>query len=466
MQDGNNRRKNDKMLWHKGAVCALVFFFALAGCLMLGLSGGESEGEYRELSAVPDGGCQALLLEEADGVSCFVFSGVETAAALAVSGEGEVLHRAEFSRPLYGAFLRGSSLFVLSQDGSRTRVTELRLPDFTVGLDYRAEVPLPEIAMADCGPSGELYLVTVREPGTVRRCLPDGTSTSRPCGERVEFLGLTRQGTLYLCAGDSLFVSDTPEHQSFQKLDCDVPPAVLLDEKLYLNADGDVCRAEGSRAEPVFHCPVPPSEFLFHCLGRENCLFWSDGPNSLRCSRLSGTALGGVTLRGSLKAVGSLGAVVELEQKLCYVPYASFANFPAEEQPTPPPAESPGPETPEPTSVPGVSLRNGFLFVPEGMRVNELSAWFRPEELEVRDGQGDWIASGTLATGMQANGYPIVVPGDCNGSGTVTRADVKAAQVLAAGKGEPGDAFYAAADLDGDGLVTAADLVSFSTLLK
>ena len=71
-----------------------------------------------------------------------------------------------------------------------------------------------------------------------------------------------------------------------------------------------------------------------------------------------------------------------------------------------------------------------------------------------------------LATGMTAGEYTIAVLGDCDGSGTLSQADLRQAQALLLEDSSTQGAARRAGDLDGDGLLTTQDLVLLSQRLE
>ena len=91
--------------------------------------------------------------------------------------------------------------------------------------------------------------------------------------------------------------------------------------------------------------------------------------------------------------------------------------------------------------------------MPQGVTVKELLAYFAPEAVHIRRPDGTDVTSGNLATGMTAGEYTIAVLGDCDGSGTLSQADLRQAP-------------RRAGDLDGDGLLTTQDLVLLSQRLE
>ena len=68
--------------------------------------------------------------------------------------------------------------------------------------------------------------------------------------------------------------------------------------------------------------------------------------------------------------------------------------------------------------------------MPQGVTVKELLAYFAPEAVHIRRPDGTDVTSGNLATGMTAGEYTIAVLGDCDGSGTLSQADLRQAQAL------------------------------------
>ena len=104
--------------------------------------------------------------------------------------------------------------------------------------------------------------------------------------------------------------------------------------------------------------------------------------------------------------------------------------------------------------------------MPQGVTVKELLAYFAPEAVHIRRPDGTDVTSGNLATGMTAGEYTIAVLGDCDGSGTLSQADLRQAQALLLEDSSTHGAARRAGDLDGDGLLTTQDLVLLSQRLE
>ena len=146
------------------------------------------------------------------------------------------------------------------------------------------------------------------------------------------------------------------------------------------------------------------------------------------------------------------------------------------QEPTPVPTETPGPTpdptpsqepTPSPPPTPeGIVQEGGLLVMPQGVTVKELLAYFAPEAVHIRRPDGTDVTSGNLATGMTAGEYTIAVLGDCDGSGTLSQADLRQAQALLLEDSSTQGAARRAGDLDGDGLLTTQDLVLLSQRLE
>lgn len=109
---------------------------------------------------------------------------------------------------------------------------------------------------------------------------------------------------------------------------------------------------------------------------------------------------------------------------------------------------------------------DSYLLMPQGVTVDTLLAYFAPDAVLIQTPEGEAVTSGRLATGMTAGDYTLVVLGDTDGSGTVSRSDLRRAQrLLLNGESVSGeDPYRRAADLDGDASLTTLDLVGLSHL--
>ena len=138
--------------------------------------------------------------------------------------------------------------------------------------------------------------------------------------------------------------------------------------------------------------------------------------------------------------------------------------------PTPGPTEEPEPSpSPSPTPPPtpeGIQLEGDTLLMPEGVTVEQLLGYFAPDAVYIRRADGSAVTAGRLATGMTAGPYSVVVWGDCDGTGSVSQSDLRAAQALVLEGPAAGGPYARAADLDGDGQLTTLDLVLLERLVN
>lgn len=91
--------------------------------------------------------------------------------------------------------------------------------------------------------------------------------------------------------------------------------------------------------------------------------------------------------------------------------------------------------------------------------LSKLLSYFSPDAVEVCRPDGTVVESGHLATGMTAREYTLVVLGDCDGSGSLSNKDLRAAQGLMLNSDIDNDPYHRAADMNGDGAVTTLDLI-------
>lgn len=106
-----------------------------------------------------------------------------------------------------------------------------------------------------------------------------------------------------------------------------------------------------------------------------------------------------------------------------------------------------------------------MLLVPSGMTVDQLRQLLWPDVPDVCLPDGTSVTSGRLCTGMTVGDLAVVVPGDCNGTGSVSIGDLRQAQVLLLESSQVEDPYRWAADLNEDGVLTTEDLVLLSQML-
>ena len=118
--------------------------------------------------------------------------------------------------------------------------------------------------------------------------------------------------------------------------------------------------------------------------------------------------------------------------------------------------------TPDPTPsdpLPDFVLEGDTLLVSAGVTADQLRAWMIPQAISIQRPDGTEVVQGRLATGMTAGSYSIVVLGDCDGSGSVDKGDLRKAQEFVLETPQVDTPYQRAADLDGDWQITTQDLV-------
>ncbi len=112
-----------------------------------------------------------------------------------------------------------------------------------------------------------------------------------------------------------------------------------------------------------------------------------------------------------------------------------------------------------------MEAEGNYLILPAGSTADELRSLFRPEAVDIWDLFGKQILHGRLGTGMTAGSWTLVILGDCDGTGLVSRADLQFAFLMALTPGYMDSPQARAADLNSDGIVDSADLLLFSSLI-
>lgn len=478
----------------------LATFCALGALVFLLAFLGETQPAARQVASIPPGG-EVRLFEEQDGLCLLAYSGQApgTSALYALdTATGETLSNyVSFQGTLVWARQRGSSLFAVEHSAAGYTLHQFALPNFgsePIHSRLLSGVSEDTFAVFDCDGEGRFFYANgLLMTGSVQDSSLSVVQAGGSMVSGVSFLEVTPQGTLVAAAAGQLYVGSAASPGQWEAIPAgDIAPLCLVGENYLAATDGRLYRLGGGSLSPVGSAPLASSQLC--AVDQEGRLVYGSG-GTVQWASLSGEVLAQAQPRGELLAVCGSGALTAEDGFFWFTPLsfqeaaatptpsptAEPTPTPAPEptptqEPTPVPTETPGP-TPEPTpsqeptpSPPptpeGIVQEGGLLVMPQGVTVKELLAYFAPEAVHIRRPDGTDVTSGNLATGMTAGEYTIAVLGDCDGSGTLSQADLRQAQALLLEDSSTQGAARRAGDLDGDGLLTTQDLVLLSQRLE
>ena len=478
----------------------LATFCALGALVFLLAFLGETQPAARQVASIPPGG-EVRLFEERGGLCLLAYSGQApgTSALYALdTATGEtVSNYMSFQGTLVWARQRGSSLFAVEHSAAGYTLHQFALPNF--GLEpihsrLLSGVSEDTFSVFDCDGEGRFFYANgLLMTGSVQDSSLSVVQAGGSMVSGVSFLEVTPQGTLVAAAAGQLYVGSAASPGQWEAIPAgDIAPLCLVGENYLAATDGRLYRLGGGSLSPVGSAPLASSQLC--AVDQEGRLVYGSG-GTVQWASLSGEVLAQAQPRGELLAVCGSGALTAEDGFFWFTPLsfqeaaatptpsptAEPTPTPAPEptptqEPTPVPTETPGP-TPEPTpsqeptpSPPptpeGIVQEGGLLVMPQGVTVKELLAYFAPEAVHIRRPDGTDVTSGNLAIGMTAGEYTIAVLGDCDGSGTLSQADLRQAQALLLEDSSTQGAARRAGDLDGDGLLTTQDLVLLSQRLE
>lgn len=478
----------------------LATFCALGALVFLLAFLGETQPAARQVASIPPGG-EVRLFEEQDGLCLLAYSGQApgTSALYALdTATGEALSNyVSFQGTLVWARQRGSSLFAVEHSAAGYTLHQFALPNF--GLEpihsrLLSGVSEDTFSVFDCDGEGRFFYANgLLMTGSVQDSSLSVVQAGGSMVSGVSFLEVTPQGTLVAAAAGQLYVGSAASPGQWEAIPAgNIAPLCLVGENYLAATDGRLYRLGGGSLSPVGSAPLASSQLC--AVDQEGRLVYGSG-GTVQWASLSGEILAQVQPRGELLAVCGSGALTAEDGFFWFTPLsfqeaaatptpsptAEPTPTPAPEptptqEPTPVPTETPGPSpeptpsqepTPSPPPTPeGIVQEGGLLVMPQGVTVKELLAYFAPEAVHIRRPDGTDVTSGNLATGMTAGEYTIAVLGDCDGSGTLSQADLRQAQALLLEDSSTHGAARRAGDLDGDGLLTTQDLVLLSQRLE
>ena len=350
------------------AIAALAVFLAffVLTAVLLGAEE-ESPAQGALLEDLPLSASLTLLAQEGDR-AWLVFNGpLGSRVLLADAATGEVLAVRE-GGPVAAAFLRGGSLILC--ETAQTSVAFTRLSPTLEEEEHWEFFRLSSLLRRfDLSPEGGLYAVDSTSPAVLTYTSRTGSEEKVTFPQEVQFLQATPQGRLYVCAGDTLYLSEDGSLAGLTELPGGSLPVCLLGEEGYLDSDGTVCRVEDGAVEKALQLPLPLLTRAALYSGSPEGLALGESNTRLLWYSWDGEALDSCLVAGELQAV-SPGLVVYQQAGAFYCAPTGFGQPEVTPAPTvspaptetPAPAESPGPgdtpepeETPEPGESPGPS---------------------------------------------------------------------------------------------------------------
>lgn len=446
----------------KSVTFVALFLFALFSIFILVffLTGSNSReaapGQF--LLSDPEEPFTLLALEESPSGVLAILKGEASTLLLRLEPSiGEILEGRELPEAADWAGIRQGTLFLRVKGESNPELISLDLG--TLQETSRRILPwqLNDLFLFDCDATNA-YCVLSKSRNTLE-VFGSAGSFSREFSRDLEFLEAGSSG-LCLSDGGTLFQSQSGAwvETAFEHI-----PLKLLGDAVILCRDGTIFRREETGLAPLFQWEAPLYSGLFYCLDGENCLILSKA-ESVFCYSQTGKLLSSC-VTDPLLGICPSGGITRHDGALYYVPF-SFAGGSSsvvsspEPSPTFAPSNSPDFQQKEPLKIDG-----SFLLFPVGTTVPELRELFKPDTADIRDAAGRSLLGGRLATGMTVNDWVIVVEGDCNGSGTVTAADLRQALTMVLEQEVPQMAQGKAADLNNDGVLDTTDLLLFSGLI-
>ena len=456
-----------KISRRNAAIAAFFLFCAFCVVIVLFLLSGSTQVEVLPSVQVLDDPQERylpLVFEEQNGSAVLVCSGAENTVLLRLDGvTGQIQLQDAITSLSPWAALRGGSLFVLESENDSTLLVTYDVETFEE-LSHRSLPLLPDkLLQFDCDSGGTVYCTLSDSPAVLRILSPDETEVTREFAAPVEYLETAEDGSLLVFAGEKLFYA---RQGNFQEIPCLAPPCKRLNDTLSVDRDGIVSviafDETGAFLSPLFRCSEQFSDAFSFCLDGEKCLILSNGSTVLRYD-LEGQSRGSCHLTSAPLAICSAGALLLERNELSYSAFA----FSEEELPfeTPLPPENSQSSEEFPSEEPPLEIEGQYIVMPVGSTVAELREYFKPEAVKICDLAGRQITQGTLATGMTAGDWIIVIEGDCNGTGTVNSADLRAALTLFLESPLVTDANSRAADLNRSGEIDTQDLLLLSRRL-
>lgn len=307
------------------AIAALAVFLAffVLTAVLLGAEE-ESPAQGALLEDLPLSASLTLLAQEGDR-AWLVFNGpLESRVLLADAATGEVLAVRE-GGPVAAAFLRGGSLILC--ETAQTSVAFTRLSPILEEAEHWEFFRLSSLLRRfDLSPEGGLYAVDSTSPAVLTYTSRTGSEEKVTFPQEVQFLQATPQGRLYVCAGDTLYLSEDGSLAGLTELPGGSLPVCLLGEEGYLDSKGTVCRVADGAVEKALQLPLPLLTRAALYSGSPEGLALGESNTRLLWYSWDGEALDSCLVEGELQAVSPGLAVYQQDGAFYCAPPASASR--------------------------------------------------------------------------------------------------------------------------------------------
>lgn len=391
--------------------------------------------------------CRVLCMQTYENNVVVVLGGNDTTVLLRCDDTGTT-QRSELSAPADWAALRGDSLLIKQGEALLSFSAE------TFAQVEQRQLPWIEddLVYFSCDESGTLYAVLSSQRNVLQIVSSDGEARSETLGQATQAFCEFSQGVVVWAAGELLCCNA----ESVNRFTWACAPLAVFGKESFLDVDGLFCSCNAGNVTSYLRCDCDLYEGDYYVSESENEFIVASKKVVYRLATNGTTEV--CTLPSQALAICSSGALLLQDDQYCYAPFL----FQTEPTVTVSPSPTPAP-TEEETSP--LYLVEDFVVVQCGTTATQLMDWMKPEAAEIYDRLGRGVTSGKIATGMTLNSWTLVVTGDCNGSGTLTRDDLYTAMQLQMSREEEDTAAFYAVDLDRDGAITTADLCALCDIL-
>ncbi len=432
-------------------VCFLVVFLFLAL--------GETEALPGVLvEEISSGGEEILLFDEKEDQVWLASGSLDSTLLLKLDRTtGEALARREIVPALHWAALRGNFLFGREDVDDTAKLLCWNAQTLEPVSERELALNQMDIILFDCDDSGTAFSVLNKNRNTLKVYLSDGEEETDAFPSEIGFLAVDSENSLVIYAEESLYMGEYG-NGPLQEISGFPQPVALLEPGMWIDTGGMVRRLGEQGVSSVLQTEEEVFSSRFYCVDQEGGLFLSVGSGTVRRYETESGLSRSFTVEGTVLGLCAWGVLSEKDGKLLYTCLESLQDTPSP-SPSFSPSPSPTPDPEDPAWVEG-----DYLVAPAGTTAAGIRELMEPEAADIRDKMGNQVIRGRLSTGMTVNDWTVVIVGDCDGSGTVTGADVRKAMEMSLNGEKDISCFSRAADLDNDGAISAADLTRLSNM--
>lgn len=475
-----------------------LFAVPLLFVLLAGLGNIYHNPAYQQIYALSQPAAeQTLLLEETEFGTLYCFNNHQEGVVLLLDEEGQVLYERNYPFPFYQANLQGNSMFAAAEDSSGAVIHQLDIQTLTEVNQVHLGMSLQDILLFDFDAAGNSYLLTYFDTCTLMMMDSSGMFLGEIAYEKpISFLQI-KDETLYVYSGENqtLTISTLNNSQLQREIQMPAKPFHILNFHWLITLDGEILDYSKDILSSPFTFPDQLHPFSFDVSEETQKIIWIENPQRAVHYDIKNDITSVYEIDSySFYALAHHAAITGKDGLVYHTKLDSFEEKPiptpsptplpiqtpaATQKPTPTPAKTPKP-TPEPTTKPNIDelvlpewakKRENILFIPQGKTVKTIKDAFSPFTVTLYNHDNLPITAGTIRTGYAVTienekPYYFVVPGDCNASGTVNRADIIRVQNHLLGTEPLEDIYFIAADLDNNQIINTTDLILLSKLIK